>query len=177
MIQAPIAANQRSALPLAGCLILALSGFTARADDPCAAFTWDVVHERAIFATQPLALVAATDAKTAPIFEIDRAYRISLDAQTTIQFASPLGNAGAPEGAFAGLVRISAANARRYRVALDRGFWLDVVEDGNALRSIDYQGGAGCDALHKIVEFALPAGKSLLLRFSGSAAPAVTVTR
>ena len=106
----------RRVLPLATCLALAVGGTTARADDPCAAFTWDVTHERTLFATQALALVAGGDAATAPILEIGRAYRITLDAQPKIRFAAPPGKAAPAEGAFAGLVRISVANGGRYRV-------------------------------------------------------------
>jgi hypothetical protein len=40
----------------------------------------------------------------------------------------------------------------------------------------DAQGRVGCSTPHKIVEFALPAGKPLILEFSSSVTPSIKVT-
>src|SRR5689334_5466483 len=51
---------------------------TAHADDPCAGFTWDVAHERALFASAAQTLNAGRDAATAPAIETDRLYELTL---------------------------------------------------------------------------------------------------
>jgi hypothetical protein len=62
-----------------------------------------------------------------------------------------------------------------YRFALDQPAWVDVVAGAVVLRSRDFQGRQGCNAPHKVVEFALPAGP-LLLEFSASITPSLKVT-
>ncbi len=148
----------------------------AHADDPRSAFTWDLTHERALFATVARGLKAGTTPETAPVIEVDHAYRLALGAPAGVHFAAQPGNSTAADGTFAGLVRISVANGGTCQIALDQGSWLDVVADGTALRALDYQGRSGCSSPHQIVEFAFPAGKSLLLQLSGAGAPTVTLT-
>jgi hypothetical protein len=67
-----------------------------------------------------------------------------------------------------GLVRLRLATAGLYRISGDQPFWIDVVAGGELAQSTSYQGAAGCNAPHKIVQFTLPAGQVLVLQVSGS---------
>ena len=69
--------------------------------------------------------------------------------------------------------RVTSAGA--YRVSLSTAHWIDVVADGQLIKSRDFQGAHGCERPHKIVEYELPAGKELVLQVSGATAPAVLV--
>jgi hypothetical protein len=51
--------------------------------------------------------------------------------------------------------------------------WIDIVADGKMIDSADFQGRAGCQAPHKIIQYSLAAGRELLLQLSG--APSATV--
>jgi hypothetical protein len=157
-------------------VLLGLTALVARADDPCAGFAWDVTQERTLFGTDPQPLAASKDPATAPVLVATRLYQLSLGAQTTVTFATAPARARAIDGAYAGLARFTAETAGVYRISLDQPFWLDVVAGGESIGSRDFQGRPGCNAPHKIVEFALPAAVPLVLQFSGAASPALRVT-
>jgi hypothetical protein len=160
--------------------LLVLDSGAVRADDPCAtAFRWDVATERALFAGAAEALVAGRASASAPTVHDGHAYAIALASQPDVRFAVPPARTRV-EGAYAGLVTADISEAGRYRISLDVPAWIDVVVAGTALAAADFQGGHGCSAPHKIVEFNLPAGNALVqlsasavgtLRFSLTRSP------
>jgi hypothetical protein len=64
--------------------------------------------------------------------------------------------------------------AGRYEVALSNGAWIDVVANGETLRSADHRHGPACSSVHKIVAFVLAPGAHSL-RIVRSPASDVTV--
>jgi hypothetical protein len=151
----------------------------ADATDPCAQFSWNVQRERALFASSPQTLSAATSESQAPALTQDLLYELTLHPQADVQFATPPGKQRPASAPQAGLASLTLARAGRYRIALDQPLWVDVVSAGTPIRSSDFQGQPGCSAPHKIVEFELPAHQRLLLQLSGgtSAHLRMTVTR
>ncbi|HUO79096.1 MAG TPA: hypothetical protein VMU00_03035 [Steroidobacteraceae bacterium] len=147
----------------------------SRADDPCAAFAWDVRHERALFAAAARPLAAGTTVAASPPLAPDHIYRLQLSALADVAFAVPPARTPGADRAYAGLARLTVGVAGVYRISLDQAAWLDVVADGAAIRSQGFEGRPGCNAPHKIVEFLLPAGVPLTLQLSGAAGPGVTV--
>ena len=147
----------------------------AAADEPCAAFTWDVHHERALFETEPQILTGGQTVADSPIFAADRLYQVELRAQSEVKFLEPPGRKRGDGRAFAGLVRLSVETAGVYRISLDQPLWVDVIADGTVVPAKDFQGRPGCNAPHKIVEFLLPVGGPMILQFSGSRVPLVKV--
>jgi hypothetical protein len=145
------------------------------AADPCAGFTWDVHHERALFGAKPQSLAAGKGAVSSPTLTPDRLYELELSALPQVTFAVPPGRRPASAAAYGGLATLTVAQAGVYRISMDRPFWVDVLADGVAIRSRDFQGRPGCSAPHKIVEFLLPAATRLTLQFSGDAASTVRV--
>jgi hypothetical protein len=143
-------------------LLLPLALVYARGEDPCTAFSLDVRHERDLFAQQAVDVASGKALTDAPALTPERLYELELRAQ--------------PEVSFAGIARLTVASAGVYRFALDQAAWIDVVVNGTVLKTLDFQGRPGCSAPHKIVEFALPAGKPLLLEFSASVTPSIKVT-
>ena len=148
----------------------------ARADDPCAAFTWDVHHERGLFGTTPHIVTGGQTADAAPALAADRLYQVELTAQSAVKFVEPPGRNRGTGGAFAGLVRLTVDTAAVYRISLDRPLWVDAIANTSVIAAKDFQGRPGCNAPHKIVEFLLPAGTPITLQFSGSSAAVVKVT-
>jgi hypothetical protein len=157
-------------------LLVALGAGTARADDPCGAFTWDVQHERALFAAQPLPLAAGKVQGSAPVVLTGRLYELTLSPQGEIAFAPPPHAKKGDGAAYGGLATLTVAMAGLYRVSLDAPVWVDVIGQGTLIQPRDFQGRHGCSAPHKLVEFELPAGTPLTLQFSASAAAAVKVS-
>jgi len=151
----------------------------AHADDPCAAFTWDVRHERTLFSQPPRPLAAGSTLATAPAAVTDQLYALQLKGQAEVTFPATPGTRPKTGAAYAGLVRLTVGAAGVYRISLDQAVWVDVIANGSIVPAKDHQGRPGCNAPHKIVEFVLPARTPVTLQFSaGTVATAkVTVTR
>lgn len=165
---------------LLGVLLLTLPVIAVDADDdPCGQFSWDVRHERTLFAQPGEALASGATSAEAPTIASERLYRLSLHPQPQVHFAAPPGRQKFAEGAHAGMVRLTLEQAGLYRVSLDQPAWVDVLSGSTPLASHDFQARNGCRAPHKIVQFALPAHAALLLQFSAAAqdALAISVTR
>jgi hypothetical protein len=152
---------------------------THAAQDPCAAFSWDVHQERDLFSKQPVDLASGKALADSPALTPERLYELELRAQPEVTFSAPPSRTWPEEATYAGMARLTVETAGVYRFALDQPAWVDVVAGGVVLQSRDSQGRVGCSAPYKIVEFALPAGKPLVLEFSASVTPSlrVTVTR
>ena len=165
----------RIAAPLAAVLALPLAP-TRAAEDPCAAFSWDVHHERDLFSKQPVDLASGKALADAPQLIPDRLYELELRAQPEVTFSAPPSRTWPEEATYAGLARLTVDTAGIYRFSLDQPAWVDVVTNGAVLQGRDAQGRVGCSKPYKIVEFALPAGKSLVLEFSASITPSIRVT-
>ena len=152
-------------------LTLGGAGWTATAaaaDDPCAAFKWNVTEERALFSQKAQSAAAGHDAASAPAVKTKTLYDLSLSPQEGVKFILPPGKKGLPDGAFAGLVHLRVPTTGAYRVALDQGFWIDVVGHRALIESTDFTGAHDCTAPRKIVQYNLPAGEDLVLQLSGS---------
>ena len=157
--------------------MLTLSGTTAAvaADDPCAAFKWNVTEERAVFSQKAQPTAAGRDAASAPAMKTKTLYELSLSPQEGVKFVVPPGKKGLPDGAFAGLVHFRVPTAGAYRVSLDQGFWIDIVSRQALIDSTDFTGAHDCKAPRKIVQYNLPANEDLVLQFSGAAKDTVRV--
>jgi len=157
-------------------LMLPLAPMHARADDPCAAFSWDVRHERELFSKEPIDLASGKTAADAPALLADRLYELELRAQPEVHFVAPPSRSWPAEATYAGLARFTVETAGVYRFALDQAAWVDVVTGGIVQSMRGAQGRPGCSTPQKIVEFSLPAGKPLMLEFSASVTPSLKVT-
>ena len=160
---------------LAALALATLFATVAQAEDPCAAFTWDVSHERGLSAAAVERLGAARLPSAAPALALDKVYELRLFEQSQVTFALPPAKKPSSDAAYAGLARLTLNDAGVYRLSLDRAAWVDVIANGAAIPSQDSQGRPGCDAPHKIVEFVLPAGTALTLQFSASAAATLRI--
>lgn len=162
--------------PLLALLSLPLVPVHARADDPCAAFSWDVHHEHELFGKQAVDLASGKALADAPALTPDRLYELELRGQPEVTFSAPPSRTWPEEATYAGLARLTVETAGVYRFALDQPAWVDVVAGGAELRSRDAQGRVGCSTPYKIVEFALPAAKPLVLEFSASVTPSIRIS-
>jgi hypothetical protein len=167
---------------VAACVVLGLTvaASCARAEgDPCARFSWNIAHERALFATAPQSLAAGRKPTAAPPLAPERLYQLQLTAQDQVVMLLPAGKKTPVDDAFAGLARLPALQPGSYRVSMDQPAWVDVVADGHLIDPSDFQGRPGCLAPHKIVQYLLPAAHELVLQFSAATGRElhVTITR
>jgi hypothetical protein len=170
----------RTRLASTALVVALLAVANARAQDPCAAFTWDVSRERALFASTATTVRAAATSASAPALEADTLYALQLSPQSDVTFALPPGSRKTPTGpVYAGFIRFRAGPAGTYRISADQPVYIDVIAAGSTIPSKDFQGRPGCSAPHKVVEFDLPADTELTLQASGapSAVARLAVTR
>ena len=106
-------------------------------------------------------------------------YQLALQPQESVAFKAPPSKKMLSDGAYAGVLHLNVPVAGAYRVAIDSGYWLDVVLDGKPLVSVDFNGSQSCEGPHKIVVYELPANTDLYLQVSGvsTAQAKLSVTR
>lgn len=157
-----------------------LCAFPANASDDseqtlpesCRTFTWDVSKELAALQTTSNAIVAS-DGMSSSLIRIEPGtfYKAALHPQSAVTLASRPGKPMLDDDAMAGLLTFQVPADGRYRVSITTGHWIDVVDGGQIVSSLDFQGRRGCPLVHKIVEFELSAGRDLTLQFAGGSAP------
>lgn len=77
--------------------------------------------------------------------------------QDAVRYAIPPERA-APAGMFGAVLPLRIAAAGTYRIALEKGGWVDVVSGGKAVASIAHGHGPTCSTIRKIVDFSLTPG-------------------
>lgn len=147
-----------------GCLAaLLLCAPVAFAADACSQYKWNVSSEVKLFATSPTALEAAATLDKAPTINTGTLYALTLQPQEAVTYPVEPSKKMLPDGSFGGLMKFKVARAGAYRIALDAGFWIDVVHAGKSLPTLDFNGQRACEGPRKIVVYELPAGAELIL--------------
>jgi hypothetical protein len=143
--------------------------------DPCTRFKWDVTHEAALMKEPAQVLAAAPAPANLPQLQLDKLYELRLARQSDVKFVVAPARAATGDDAQAGLVQFRSAAAGRYRISLSTRHWIDVLDGTTVIDSRDFQGAAGCERPHKVVEFELPANRSLTLQLSRAPDTAVAL--
>ena len=153
----------------AGIFLLASGGVAhPHTDEGCETYTWNLAREFAALEVPGKSIVASgsADGKKRWI-ATGRHYAASLRPQPEVKFAATPGRARNPENAAAGLLHFRSGKAGRYRISLSSHHWIDVIDGGKPLDSIAHEGRGGCERLHKVVEFDLPAHRAITIQLSG----------
>ena len=148
-------------------------------DDPCATFTWNVAHERALFSGSPESMKAGADAASAPLLRTDHLYRLDLLPREEVHYPVAPAKRTLQGAAFGGIAHLRLRQAGVYRLSLDEPFWVDIASGGQLLPVAGHQGRRGCKAPHKILQFSLPAARVLTLELVGTygSQARITITR
>lgn len=153
----------------AGCLAaLLLHGAGAFAADACGEYKWNVANEVKLYATKPTELAVAATPDKAPLINTGILYALALQPQDAVQYPVAPSKRMLPDGSHGGLVKFKVAKAGAYRIALDAGYWIDVVHDGKSLAALDFNGQRQCNGPRKIVVYELPANVELTLQVAQS---------
>jgi len=162
---------------LAPCLLLCGLGIAAATEIPpgCDTFTWDVSRELAALQTPSIEITAGRGVDDIVRIDLDTRYQVHLVAQFEVTFAARPGKPMLDGDARSGLLTFQVPADGHYRAAITSGHWIDMVDDGEVVSTVDFQGRHSCPLVHKIVEFDLRAGRDLILQFAGGNADEVGV--
>ncbi len=151
-------------------MVITLLGSTAlHAADACSAYKWDVSREVQLYRTTATAVSVSAEPASAPAIVAGVHYSLALQPQEKVHYLVAPTKKMLADGAFGGMLKLRLEHAGQYRLAIDSGYWLDVVHDGKALTAADFNGSAGCDGPRKIVVYELPAGKDLVVQIAAAA--------
>jgi hypothetical protein len=130
----------------------------------CDKFKWPLDKERSTLTGTDLPKVASGATITWPIPWVT--------IVTLVPFADaklPMAPDSAPKSpsSFAGFVEAHApAKAGSYKITLSSEGWIDVVQNGHAVKSSAFSGASGCEGVRKSVKFDL-APQPLTIELSG----------
>lgn len=146
--------------------ILAGTSFAVAADTGCDAFKWPVAREQALFPAAPAAQSGAA-------LTVGQAVDFSLAAVDTISFEVPPDRAPAA-GTFGATASVTVPPDGELQFSLSDEAWIDVVQEGRAVKSAAFSGVKTCPGIRKSVRFKLSAGPATV-QLSGARKPDLKV--
>jgi len=145
---------------------------TAFAQEPvgCDKLKWPIDKERALLAAAAAVASAGEVAKP-----LSGAAKLPLVPFAGAKLPTPPGRQPKSPDSYAGFVRYAALpRAATYRVTLSEAGWIDVVQGGQEVKSIDHTGALGCRGIRKSVKFNL-AASPFVIEISGTTARDITI--
>ena len=147
--------------PLLIALLLLGAGRAWAAEEPsgCDKFKWNIDHERAAL-TAPDRVKLASGGEFAALPSTGMTLGLSAPAEARL----PTPPERAPkEGTFAGFTSFKAPpKAGTYTVSLSAGGWVDVVQNGHALKPKAFSGATDCDGIRKTMKYEISASPFVL---------------
>ena len=132
-----------------------LSSAPAWAAEPsgCDKFKWPVDKERA-------ALMSQDRLKAASGNELAIPAKAALELRNPVDPKLPRAPERKPkDGTFAGFVKFkSPPKAGAYSISLSSNAWIDVIQDGEQLKPMEFSGVTDCEGIRKVVKFDLSGG-------------------
>ena len=136
----------------------------------CESFKWPLDKERAAFDAPGLDRTASGAAR-GPLTE--QAFALTLVPAKDVVFTIP--PAKKKNDGFGGLVAFAAPEKPGvYQVTLSGEGWIDLVQEGKAVRTSDHSGSKNCPGLRKSVRFMLGAAP-VVLQISNAVADTINV--
>jgi hypothetical protein len=158
-------------------LFIALVFFVAApagaAEEPsgCDKFKWNIDHERAAL-TAPDRVKLASGGELAALPSTGMTLALSVPAEARL----PTPPERAPkDGTFAGFASFKASpKAGIYTVSLSAGAWVDVVQNGHALKPKAFSGATDCDGIRKTMKYEISANP-FVLQVSGTRENSISI--
>jgi hypothetical protein len=156
-------------------IVLALLGsvpaWAAEEPSGCDKFKWNIDHERAaLTAPDRVKLGSGAEVTSLPVTGLTLALSPPADARL------PTPPERAPkDGTFAGFASFkNPPKAGIYTISLSAGAWVDLVQDGHALKPKAFSGATDCDGIRKTMKYEI--GPSpFVLQVSGARENSVSV--
>jgi hypothetical protein len=161
----------RIALLIGFVLLGTASALAAEEPSGCDKFKWPIERERAaLTAPDRVKLSSGGELAAVPATAIT----ISLVASAEAKLPTPPERAP-KEGTFAGFANFkNAPKPGLYTVSLSVGAWIDVVQDGHALKPKGFSGATDCVGIRKTMKYEISASP-FVLEISGARENALSV--
>ena len=159
--------------PLLIALVLLGTAPAWAADEPsgCDKFKWNIDRARAAL-TAPDRVKLASGAELASL--PSTGLTLGLSAPNEARLPSPPERAP-KEGTFAAFASFrNAPKAGLYTVSLSAGGWVDLVQDGHALKPKAFSGATDCDGIRKTMKYEIGPGP-FVLQISGTRENSVSI--
>lgn len=151
------ASISRSAV-LAAVGVFAASGAWAQAPDACTRFKWSVDRERDAFKGKLPTVKSGADYPG-----VMAGVTALLDPQDKVTYRVPPSRAPKAGPAFGAVIAAPPIAAKGvYQITVSDPVWIDVVQNGKALKSDSFTGQEGCPGVRKSVRFNLEVGPMLI---------------
>jgi hypothetical protein len=161
----------RAPLFIAFVLLGAVPAWAAEEPSGCDKFKWNIDHERAaLTAPDRIKLASGGDVAALP------STGMTLDLSAPAEARLPTPPERAPkEGTFAGFTSFKAPpKAGIYTVSLSTGAWVDLVQDGHALKPKAFSGATDCDGIRKTMKYEISASP-FVLQVSGTKENSISI--
>ena len=151
-------------------LLAAVPAKAAEEPSGCDKFKWNIDREKtALTAPDRQKLASGNAVASLPPTGVT----LALGAVDAAKLPSPPERAP-KEGTFAGFLNFNAPKPGVYTVSLSAGAWVDLVQDGHALKPKAFSGATDCDGIRKTMKYEL-AAKPIVLQLSGAKENAISV--
>jgi hypothetical protein len=161
----------RATLLIALLWLGAAPAWAAEEPSGCDKFKWNIDRERAaLTAPDRVKLVSGAELTAMPSSGVTLALTAPADAKL------PTPPERAPKsGTFAGYANFkNPPKAGIYTVSLSAGGWVDLVQDGHALKPKAFSGATDCDGIRKTMKYEISASP-FVLQISGTKENSVSV--
>jgi hypothetical protein len=153
--------------------LLVFSAAPLWAEEPsgCDKFKWNIDHARAaLTAADRTRLNSGSELTAMP----STGMTLSLLSPDEAKLPTPPQRAP-KDGTFAGFTSFKTApKAGLYTISLSAGAWIDVVQDGDALKPRGFSGATDCDGIRKTMKYELSA-RPFVLQISGAKENSISV--
>jgi hypothetical protein len=161
----------RSAVLIVLALLGSAPAWAAEEPSGCDKFKWNIDHERAAL-TAPDRLKLASGAELAALPSTGMTLGLNTPAEAKLPTPP---ERGPKEGTFAGFATFkNPPKAGIYTISLSAGGWVDLVQDGHALKPKAFSGATDCDGIRKTMKYELGASP-FVLQISGTRENSVSV--
>ena len=131
----------------------------------CEQFDWSIKREQVLFGAPALSQAASGSKLDA----IGSGIVLELQPHASVAFTLPPERQPKSPESFSGVIIFAnVPKAGRYQVTLSAEAWIDVIQDGQAVKSTAFSGKRGCADVRKSVRFEFKPG-ALTIQLSGVA--------
>ena len=152
-------------------LLLGAPAYAAEEPSGCDKFKWPIERERAAL-TAPDRLKIAFGAGLNPALPVAAIMSLRPAAEANLPTTPERMPAANTFSGFAAFK--NALPPGRYTINLSAAGWIDVVQDGQFLRSATSSGVRGCEGIRKSVKFEIPP-KPFVIQISGVEADSISI--
>jgi hypothetical protein len=137
----------------------------------CDKFKWPLDKERATLNGTDLPKIVSGDRVP---WSIPFASTVALVPSPDAKLPMPPERAPKSPDSFGGFIQIPAPTSGTYKITLSSEGWIDVVQNGQFVKSAGFTGAMGCDGVRKSVKFDL-AAQPFTVQLSGVAANSIRI--